>query len=319
MTTYIIRRAIQALIVLQLVTLVVFLLMRMLPGDPILVYVSQDSWSRANTPEEVDAIRRQFGTDRPLYVQYVDWFSGVLRGDLGDSIFSGSTVNEEIRRALPKTVYVGSIAWIIAHLIGVPAGIICAIRQGKWQDNVLTVLANAGVTAPIFWVGILLIYGFAMQLDWLPIQGYTSPFEDLELSLRKLIMPVFCLALPHMSGATRQTRSAILEVAREDFVRTAWAKGLSERSVVLRHVIRNGIMPVVTLGGLAIPRILGGQVLIETIFNIPGMGRLAVGALFAQDYAIVQGVILVIAAIVVVTNLLVDLSYGWIDPRIQVA
>lgn len=319
MTTYIIRRAIQALVVLLLVTLVVFLLMRILPGDPILVYVSQDQWSRANTPEEVDAIRRQFGTDRPLYVQYVDWFSGVLRGDLGDSIFSGSTVNEEIRRALPKTVYVGSIAWIIAHLIGVPAGIICAIRQGKWQDNVLTVLANVGVTAPIFWVGILLIYGFAMQLDWLPIQGYTSPFEDLGLSLRKLIMPVFCLALPHMSGATRQTRSAILEVTREDFVRTAWAKGLSERSVVLRHVIRNGIMPVVTLGGLAIPRILGGQILIETIFNIPGMGRLAVGALFAQDYAIVQGVVLVIAAIVVVTNLLVDLSYGWIDPRIQVA
>ena len=319
MVTYIIRRAMQSVVVLLLVTFVVFLLMRLLPGDPILVYISQDQWTRATSVEEIEEIRRQFGTNRPLMVQYVDWMGGVLQGDLGDSIFSGATVNEEIREALPKTLYVGAIAWILAHLIGIPAGIVCAIRQGKWQDTVLTVLANAGVTAPIFWIGILLIYGFGLKLNLLPIQGYTSPFDDLSLSLQKLVMPVFCLALPHMSGATRQTRSAILEVMREDYVRTAWAKGLSERSVVVRHIIRNGIMPVVTLGGLTIPRILGGQVLIETIFNIPGMGRLAVGALFSQDYAIVQGVVLVIAVIVVLTNFLVDLSYGWIDPRIQVA
>lgn len=319
MTTYIIRRALQALVVLMLVTLVVFLLMRLLPGDPILVYISQDEWTRATTPEDVAAIRAQFGTDRPLAVQYFDWLGGVLRGDLGESIFTGATVNEEIKRALPKTIYIGSIAWIVAHLIGIPAGIICAVRQGKWQDNVLTVLANAGVTAPIFWVGILLIYGLGLKLALLPIQGYTSPFDDLGESLLKIIMPVFCLALPHMSGATRQTRSAILEVVREDYVRTAWSKGLSERTVILRHIVRNGIMPVVTLGGLTIPRILGGQVLIETIFNIPGMGRLAVNALFSQDYAIVQGVVLVIALIVVATNFLVDLTYGWIDPRIQIA
>ena len=319
MVAYIIRRAMQSIVVLILVTLIVFLLMRLLPGDPILVYISQDEWTRVTSVEEIEEIRRQFGTDRPMMVQYADWFGNVLRGDLGESIFSGTSVREEIGLALPKTLYLGSVAWIIAHLIGIPAGIVCAIRQGKWQDTVLTVLANAGVTAPIFWVGILLIYGLALQLDWLPIQGYTSPFDDLSLSLRQMIMPVFCLALPHMSGSTRQTRSAILEVAREDFVRTAWAKGLSERTVVLRHVVRNGIMPVVTLGGLAIPRILGGQVLIETIFNIPGMGRLAVNALFSQDYAIVQGVVLVIALIVVLTNFLVDLSYGWIDPRIQVA
>lgn len=319
MSAYIIRRAMQAFVVLMLVTLVVFLLMRLLPGDPILVYISQDEWTRATTPEDVEAIRAQFGTNRPLAVQYFDWLGGVARGDLGESIFTGATVNEEIRRALPKTLYIGSVAWIIAHLVGVPAGIICAVRQSKWQDNVLTVLANAGVTAPIFWVGILLIYGLGLQLDLLPIQGYTSPFDDLRESLLKIIMPVFCLALPHMSGATRQTRSAILEVVREDYVRTAWSKGLSERTVILRHIVRNGIMPVVTLGGLTIPRILGGQVLIETIFNIPGMGRLAVNALFSQDYAIVQGVVLVIALIVVATNFLVDLTYGWIDPRIQIS
>ena len=317
MGSYIIQRAMQAIVVLFIVTLGVFLLMRLLPGDPILVYISRDDFSRVSSQEEIDRLRHEFGTDRPLYVQYADWISGVVRGDLGDSIFLGTSVTEEVARAMPRTVYIGTIAWIVAHLIGVPAGIICAVRQGKWQDTVLTVLANAGVTAPIFWIGILLVYTFGLKLDLLPIQGYTSPFEDLSLSLQQIVMPVFCLALPPMSGATRQTRSAMLEVIRQDYIRTAWAKGLGERAVVMRHAVRNGIIPVVTLGGLTIPRIFGGAVLIETIFNIPGMGRLAVDALFSQDYAIVQGIVLITAIIIVVTNFLIDISYGWIDPRIR--
>jgi peptide/nickel transport system permease protein len=304
--------------VLLLVTFIVFALMRLLPGDPILVYVSQDEWSRITSQEEIDALRHEYVTDRPIVVQYVDWLWGVVRGDLGDSIFLGTQVTEEIGRALPKTLYVGSIAWIVSHLFGLPAGIICAVRRGKWQDTVLTLLANIGITAPVFWVGILLIYGVGLKLGWLPIQGYTSPFDDFWLSTKQLVMPVFCMALPHMAGSTRQTRSAMLEVIGQDYVRTAWSKGLDERTIIVRHVIRNGIIPVVTLSAMTIPGLFGGSVLIENVFNIPGIGRLATEALFSQDYAIVQGIVLMIAIIIVLTNLLVDISYGWIDPRIRI-
>jgi peptide/nickel transport system permease protein len=184
-------------------------------------------------------------------------------------------------------------------------------------DTILTVLANFGITVPIFWLGILLIYFFGLYLGWLPIQGYTSPFEDFSLSIQKLIMPVTCLVLFPLAGTTRQTRSAMLEIIRQDYIRTAWAKGLTERTIIIRHAVRNGIIPVVTLAGMGIPMILGGQVVIETVFNIPGMGRLAVNALFSQDYAVTQGVVLIMSTIIVLSNLLVDISYGWIDPRVR--
>ena len=302
---------------LILATMIVFLLMRLLPGDPILLYVSQDEFSRITSAEEIAAIRHQFGLDKPYHLQYIDWIGGVLRGDLGRSIFLGISVSDEIRRALPISLYLGIVAFIVAHLFGIPAGVICAVRRGRWADTFLTVLANLGITAPIFWVGILMIYGIGLHLGWLPIQGYTSPAEDFRRSLTQIIMPVFCLALPHMAGSTRQTRSAMLEVIRQDYIRTAWAKGLRERTVIMRHAVKNGIIPVVTLAGMAIPRIFGGQVLIETVFNIPGMGRLAVDALFSQDYAVTQGVILMIAMIIVLSNLAVDISYGWLNPKVR--
>ena len=317
MAAFILRRAVQAVVVLLLVTFIVFALMRLLPGDPILVYVSQDEWSRVTSQEEIDALRHEYGTDRPIVVQYVDWLGGVLQGDLGESIFLGTEVTEEIARALPVTLYLGVTAWIVAHLFGLPAGVICAVRHNEWQDTLLTFLANIGITVPIFWLGILMIYFFGLQLRWFPIQGYTSPLEDFSLSIQQIIMPVFCMALPPMAGSTRQTRSAMLETTRQDYIRTAWAKGLSERSVISRHAVRNGLIPVVTLSVMTIPRLFGGAVLIENVFNIPGMGRLATEALFSQDYAIVQGIVLVVAIIIIVTNFLVDVSYGWIDPRIR--
>lgn len=317
MAAFILRRAVQAVVVLLLVTFIVFALMRLLPGDPILVYVSQDEWSRVTSQEEIDALRHEYGTDRPIVVQYVDWVGGVLQGDLGESIFLGTEVKEEIARALPVTLYLGVTAWIVAHLFGLPAGVICAVRHNGWQDTLLTFLANIGITVPIFWLGILMIYFFGLQLRWFPIQGYTSPFEDFSRSIHQIIMPVFCMALPAMAGSTRQTRSAMLETTRQDYIRTAWAKGLSERAVISRHAIRNGLIPVVTLSVMTIPRLFGGAVLIENVFNIPGMGRLATEALFSQDYAVVQGIVLVVAVIVIVTNFLVDVSYGWIDPRIR--
>lgn len=316
MYAYIVRRLLTALVVLLLITAVVFIVMHLLPGDPILLYLSQDTVT-AFTAEEIVAARHEFGLDKPVIVQYLNWLSGVLHGDLGESIFRSTKVTEEIGNALPITLYLGMLAWVISHVIAIPAGVICAVKRGKWIDTILTILANIGITAPQFWVGILLIYVFGLYLNWLPIFGYTSPFDDFWLSIKKVIMPVFCLSLVPLSGCVRQTRSAMLEVVRQDYIRTAWSKGLAERNVILRHAIKNGIIPVVTLAGMAVPLIIGGQVLIETVFGIPGIGRLSVTALFSRDYAIVQGIVLVIAVFVVLVNLLVDIAYGWLDPRIH--
>jgi len=317
LTTYIIRRLIQAFFVMILATIIIFCVMRLLPGDPILLFVSQDEYTRTTSQEDIDNLRKQFGLDKSLPMQYLDWIGGVVKGDFGESIFFGTTVMEEIGAALPVTFNLGIITFILANLIGIPAGVICAVRRGKWVDTVLTVLANLGITAPIFWLGILFIYFFGLYLGWLPIQGYTSPFEDLSLNIQKLIMPIICLVLFPLAGTTRQTRSAMLEIIRQDYIRTAWAKGLTERTIIIRHAVRNGIIPVVTLAGMGIPMILGGQVIIETVFNIPGMGRLAVNALFSQDYAVTQGVVLIMSTMIVLSNLLVDISYGWIDPRVR--
>jgi len=315
---YIARRLLQSLVVLVIITFLVFGIMRWLPGDPILLYLSSDSY-RITDAAEIARMRHEYGLDKPIPVQYLDWVKGVVQGDLGKSITKGTTVNEELARAVPITLYLGFVSFIISQLIGIPLGILAAIRRGTWIDNTILVFANLGVTAPIFWVGIILIYLFAVQLKWLPVQGYTSPFTDFSLSVQQLILPAFCLALGPLAGATRQTRSAMLEVLHQDYVRTAWAKGLSERVVIGRHVVKNGILPVVTLAGMAVPMIIGGAVLVETVFNIPGIGRLAVNALFAKDYAIVQGVVLITAIAVIVANLLVDLSYGWLDPRVRLA
>ncbi|MHB8867365.1 MAG: ABC transporter permease [Thermoleophilia bacterium] len=318
MTTYLIRRTLQAVVVLILSTFVVFAVMRWLPGDPILLYISSDTYARTTDQAQIDALRHEYGLDKSVPEQYIRWVGGALRGDLGRSIFRGTSVTDELARAVPVTLYLGLTSFIFAHLLGIPAGITCAIRRGKWLDSVLTVFANIGVTAPVFWVGILLVYLFGLKLGWLPVQGYTSPFVDLKQSLLQLIMPAFCLALGPLAGATRTTRSAMLEVVHQDYVRTAWAKGMSERRVVLKHIVKNGILPVVTLGGMAVPMIIGGAVLVEQVFNIPGVGRLSITALFSKDYAIVQGVVLVVSVAVVLTNLITDISYGWLDPRVRV-
>jgi peptide/nickel transport system permease protein len=300
-----------------MVTILIFLVMRLLPGDPALVYVSRDSLTTA-TPEQIEAIRHEFGLDQPIYVQYAKWLGDVvLHGNLGQSIMFRTSVNNEIGRALPKTLYLGSIAFILSILLGVPLGIVAAVRRGKWPDTLATFFANVGLTAPVFWVGILMILFFGLQLGWLPVQGFTSPFDDLGKSLSQAVMPVVCLTIYPMAAVARQTRSSMLEVIREDYIRTAWAQGFSEKTVIFRHALKNSLIPVITLIGVNIRQIFGGQVLVEKVFNVPGMGTLSIDGLFSQDYAVTQGVILVIATVVVITNLVVDLSYGWIDPRIR--
>ncbi len=318
MISYLTRRVLQAIVVVLLASFLVFGIMHWLPGDPIMIYVTQDSYKQY-TAEQIEDLRRQYGLDRPVIVQYGDWLGGVFTGDFGKSITRGTSVADDLARALPVTLYYGLTAFIFAHLIGIPMGIICAVRRGKWLDSTITALANIGMTVPIFWLGIILIYVFSLKLGWLPVGGYTPPTEDLAMSLQQLIMPAFCLALVPLAGSTRQTRSAMLDVIHQDYVRTAWAKGLKERAVVSRHVIKNGILPVVTLSGMAIPMVIGGSVLVENVFSIPGMGFLATQALFNKDYAVVQGVVLVVAIIVVFSNLLVDISYGYLDPRVRVS
>jgi peptide/nickel transport system permease protein len=318
MTTYIIRRIVQALFVILLVTLIVFMAMRLLPGDPIYMILSAGELSNISE-EQIQAVRHEFGLDRPLLLQYASWLGGIFRGDFGTSISQRRSPLSMILQGVPVTLNLSLEAFIISLIIGIPAGAICAVRRGTWLDTLVTILANIGITIPIFWLGTMLIYLFSLQFHMLPVQGYTSPFTDLVKNIRQTIMPVFCLSIFPIASITRQTRSSMLEVMRQDYVRTAWSKGLQERRVVIKHALKNGLIPVITLSGLGLSIIIGGSVLIETVFNIQGVGQMMVNGVNSHDYPVVQGFILFIATAVLFINLLVDISYGWLDPRIRYA
>ena len=316
MVAYIVRRLMIGVIVLILVTVLVFSVMRLLPGDPLSLFIAS-SQVQSYTPEQIIELRHDYGLDKSLPMQYIDWMGGVLRGDLGKSISRGEDVGYLISKRLPITMYLGVLAFVISTIFGISFGVICALRRGKWADTVVTVLANIGITVPAFWVGILLIYLFTLQFGLLPSGSFTSPFDDFWLSLRKVIMPVWCLSLFSIASLTRQTRSSMLEVVGQDYIRTAWAKGLRERIIILRHTIKNAMIPVITILGLQVSLVFGGAVLVETVFNIPGMGRMMADAVLSHDYQIVQAGVLIIAVVIVLSNLAVDISYGWFDPRIR--
>jgi peptide/nickel transport system permease protein len=316
MAAYIVRRLIWALIIIVLLTVVVFFAMRLLPGDPLMIYVAQSQISNI-TPEAMEQMRHDYGLDRSLIVQYFDWFGNVLQGDLGKSIFLNKSVGALIGQRLPITMHIGAVAFFFATLLGTLTGLMAGLRRGKLVDQVITPLAYVGITIPVFWLGIMLVYLFGVQLHWLPIGGYTSPFENFWLNTRQLVMPVLCECVLGLASMSRQMRSSVLEVASQDYIRTAWAKGLSERIIVLRHMLKNSLIPIITLMGFAVGSIFGGSVLIETVFNIPGMGRLMVNSIFNQDYVVVQATTLIFGALVLIVNLVVDMSYGWLDPRIR--
>jgi peptide/nickel transport system permease protein len=316
MQTFILKRLLQGILVLLLLSLLVFLVMRLLPGDPILLYYAQGEVTFLSH-DQLEIVRAEYGLDKPLLVQYFVWLFDIFKGDLGKSIFYREQASTLLFERMPVTIHLGLLAVLFGAIIGITFGVICALRRGKFIDAFLTLIANIGITAPGFWVGILMIYLFALHLHLLPTNGYTSPFTDLSMSTRQLIMPVFCLSFFSLASIARQTRSSMLEVVRQDYIRTAWAKGLQERVIVTRHIIKNGLIPVITMLGMQVRTIFGGSVLIETVFNIPGFGRLMVQSVLAHDYQIVQAGVLVIAAIVSIVNLLVDISYGWLDPRIR--
>ena len=305
-----------AALVVLIVSLMVFLLMRLLPGDPILMYVTSGDL-QSISQEQIQQLKHELGMDRTLTVQYFDWLMHAVRGDLGKSILYRYSVMEEIGKRMPITLYLGLIAFVIGCIVGPLLGVISAVRRGTWIDSLVTILANLGITAPPFLIGVILIYVLGLYLGLFPVYGYTSPLVDLWRNLRQSFMPILVFATFPIASAARQTRSSVIEVMQQDYVRTAWAKGLSERVIIIRHVLKNALTPVVTLQGMQLRNIIGGSVVVETVFGIPGMGKLAVDGMLSQDYAVVQGVILVTAVVVVLSNLIVDILYGWLDPRIQ--
>jgi peptide/nickel transport system permease protein len=316
MTTFIIRRLIMGVIVILIVTIMIFIFIRILPGDPLIMYMTGQELYELTT-EQMDALKAKFGLDKPLPLQYINWLGNIFRGDLGLSIYYNSNVAGLVAERLPVTLYLGVLSFIIGNSLGICFGVICALKRGKWIDTIVTFFANIGITVPSFWIGIILMYLLAYKLGWLPVYGYTSPLEDFSLSIRKAIMPVACLSLFTIASVCRLTRSSILEVIAQDYIRTAWSKGLRERIVVARHTLKNALIPVITAMGFQVAVIFGGSVLIETVFNIPGVGRLMTESVQEQDFMVVQAGTLMMATMVVLTNLVVDISYGWLDPRIR--
>ena len=317
MTTYIVKRLLIALVVLILVTLIVFFVMRLLPGDPILIYVAQTAELEEMPQEKIDELRAEFGLDKHIMVQYANWVAGIFRWDFGTSIFYREDVGTLMLERFPITIHLGVLALIVSAVFGVLAGMLAAVRRGKWLDKTVTPLTYVGLTIPVFLLGILLIYLFGVKLGWLPISGYTSPLDDFWLSTRQVVLPVFCLAIFGVAANARQMRSSMLEVTRQDYIRTAWSKGLSERKVIIGHALKNSLIPVITLMGVSVGIIFGGQILIERVFAIPGVGSLFVSSIFGQDYVVVQAITLIIAVIILLVNLVVDISYAWLDPRIR--
>jgi peptide/nickel transport system permease protein len=317
MTSYIIRRLIQALIILVIVTVMVFFVMRLLPGDPLVMYMSESADIDAMSPEALAKLRAEFGLDKPIMEQYFLWVKDIARLDFGKSIYWYVPVSQLLVERVPITLYLGVIATVIGLALGVSLGVVAAIRRGKIFDKVLLPLSYVGICIPIFWLGILMIYLFGITLGWLPLAGFTSPFENLGLSLKQIVMPIICLTIFSVASNARQMRSSMLEVTHQDYIRTAWSKGLAERYIIVRHALKNSLITIVTLIGMHIGHIFGGSVLVETVFAIPGMGRLAVQAIQGHDYIVTQAVTFVTAVTILVVNLLTDISYGYLDPRIR--
>ena len=312
MFEFLLKRIASILPTLVVVSMLIFGLQQLLPGDPAKILAGEEQ-----DPTVVAYLRAKLHLDEPLPVRYGYWMGGVLQGDLGESVRTQQPVLTLVLQKLPVTLELALLAMTIALLIGIPAGIVSAVGRGTAWDTAANVLALWGISTPNFWLGILMIMLFSVQLGWLPASGYVSPFEDLGANLAAMIMPAFVLGNAIAAVLMRHTRSAMLQVMSADYVRTARAKGLSERVVVLKHALRNALTPIITLGALELGTLLSGAVLTEQVFTIPGFGKLIVDAVFNRDYAVVQGVVLVTATTYIVLNLLADLAYFAANPRLR--
>jgi len=312
MGKYLARRLASILPTLFFVTILIFGLQQLLPGDPAVVLAGEDQ-----DPNVVAYLRQKLHLDEPFPVRYAYWLGGVLQGDLGESLRIQKPVTELILEKLPVTIQLAVMAMLIALAIGISAGIVSAVLKDTAWDYAANVFALWGLSTPNFWLGIMMILLFSVQLGWLPASGYVSPFEDLKANLAAMIMPAFVLGNAIAAVLMRHTRSAMLQVLSSDYVRTARAKGLQERVVVLKHSLRNAMIPIITLGALEFGTLLSGAVLTEQVFSIPGFGKLIVDAVFNRDYAVVQGVVLFTATAYITLNLLADMAYFLVNPRMR--
>ena len=312
MFAFLLRRLASLLPTLVLVSMLIFGLQQLLPGDPAKILAGEDQ-----DPQVIAYLQAKLHLDEPLPVRYGYWVWGVLQGDLGESVRTQLPVLDLILQKLPVTLELAVLAFLVAVLIGIPAGVVSAVARGSAWDHGANLFALWGLSTPNFWLGILLIMLFSVQLGWLPASGYVSPFEDLAGNLAAMAMPAFVLGNAIAAVLMRHTRSAMLQVMSSDYVRTARAKGLSERAVVIKHALRNALIPIITLGALELGTLLSGAVLTEQVFTIPGFGKLIVDAVFNRDYAVVQGVVLFTATTYILLNLLADLAYFWVNPRLR--
>jgi len=313
MTRYLLARVVHALIVMWAVATLVFFMLRAVPGDPLRAMLFD-----VGDPQAAEALRRSLGLDRPVYVQYGLWLGRLLQGDLGHSIYgSRVAVSRILREAIPRTLALASLAFLIALLLAVPAGILSAVKRGSVWDHTFTVLAFLGLSMPDFWLAILLILVFAVQLGWLPAIGYVPLSKGFWPWLSHLILPAIATGTAFSAILARMIRSSMLEVLRCDYVQVARAKGLPERVVIVKHAFRNALIPVVTVMGIAFALLMSGAVIVENVFAIKGLGRVLIQGILNRDYPVVQGAILVISAVFVFTNLLVDVLYTVINPRIR--
>ena len=312
MTEYLLKRLASVLPTLLFVSMLIFGLQQLLPGDPAKILAGEEQ-----DPTVVAYLTQKLHLDEPLPVRYAYWVGGVLQGDLGESIRTQQPVRDLVLAKLPVTLQLGLMAFVVALVMGIPAGIVSAVGRGTAWDVAANMFALWGLSTPNFWLGILMILLFSVQLGWLPASGYVSPFEDLGANLQAMVMPAFVLGNGIAAVLMRHTRSAMLQVLSSDYVRTARAKGLNERTVVLKHALRNALTPVITLGALELGALLSGAVLTEQVFTIPGFGKLIVDSVFNRDYAVVQGVVLMTASAYILLNLLADVAYFLVNPRLR--
>jgi peptide/nickel transport system permease protein len=316
MRTYLTKRLLLVVPTLLGVAAVVFVIMRVIPGDVTLLILGGDQTGRID-PKQVAAMRQQLGLDQPIVVQFGQWLWGVLRLDFGNSLWTGQPVIEEVLIRLPLSLEVAILATIVSVLLAIPLGMLAAVRQDTWVDYGIRVLSIGGQAIPSFWVGILVILFLVIYFGWGPPLEFTPPWVDPWANFQQLVWPVVTVGYRYAAVTTRMTRSTVLEVLREDYIRTAWAKGLRERAVVIRHALKNAMLPVITLIGTEFAFLIGGLVVTETVFTLNGVGRFVVDAVAHRDYPVVQALVFLIALCFVVVNLLIDLTYAWLDPRIR--
>jgi peptide/nickel transport system permease protein len=314
MGAYVLRRCLALVPVLLLVSLTVFSVVRISQGDPSLLLIGMEGDVKV-----AERLREELGFNRPIPVQYADWLGHVLRGDLGRSLRLPFSVNQLVADKLPATFELAVLATLLAVLIAMPLGILAALRNGSPTETGITALAAVGVSMPNFWLGILLIFVFTLTLRWLPSSGYVAPHQSLFENLRLMLLPVVTLSFANLAIFTRIVHASMVEVLWLDYMRTARAKGLRDGAVLIRHGLRNALLPLVTAIGIHFGRLLGGAVVVETIFGIPGLGRLMVEAITGRDFTVVQGIVLYLTIITVLTSLIVDILYAYLDPRLRYA